>query len=81
MADSDRFEDLDPKVRGFLAGLGDEEIGELEETIRFMRATRTVSRFLKWCLITAVAMFLTTAALGEALQKIWGWITSMGGPK
>lgn len=81
MADSAQFDDLDPKVREFLADLDEEKVAELEEAIRFTRATKTVSRFLKWCLITVVAMFLTTAALGEAIQKIWGWVTSLGGPK
>ncbi|WP_428029831.1 hypothetical protein [Ancylobacter sp.] len=75
------YDDLNPKVREFLADLDEEKVAELEEAIRFTRATKTVSRFLKWCLITVVAVFLTTAALGEAIGKIWGWITSIGGPK
>lgn len=81
MSDVPHFDDLDQSVRTFLADLDEEGVGELREAIHFMRATKTVSKFLKWCLITVVAMFLTTAALGEAIGKIWGWITSFGGPK
>ncbi|GAB4071795.1 hypothetical protein KHC28_00500 [Ancylobacter sonchi] len=81
MAESAQFDDLDPKVREFLADLDEEKVAELEEAIRFTRATKTVSKFLKWCVITVVAMFITTAALGEAIQKIWGWFISIGGPK
>lgn len=76
-----RFADLDPAVQEFLADLDEKKLGEIKEAMHFYSATRTVSRFMKWCLITIVAAFLTTAALGEALGKIWGWIVSIGGPK
>lgn len=75
------FEDLDPAVQDFLANLDAEKLGEVREALQFWRATRTVSKFLRWCLITFVAVFLTMAALGEAFGKIWGWLISLGGPK
>ena len=75
------FNDLDPAVQEFLADLDQDKLSEIKEAMKFYSATRTVSRFMKWCLITIVAAFLTTAALGEALGKIWGWFTTLGGPK
>jgi len=75
------FETLDPAVQEFLADLDEEKLADIKEAMRFYNATRTVSRFMKWCLITIVAAFLTAAALGEALGKIWGWLTTLGGPK
>ena len=81
MPDIRRYEDLPPKTREFIADLDDERIEEIEEAIKFMRATRTVSTFLRWCVITLVAAFLTTAALGEAIGKIWTWVTSAGAPR
>ena len=75
------FDDLDPAVQEFLRDLDERKVRELEESKDFVRATRTVTRFLKWCVITFVAVFVTTAALGEALGKIWSWFAAIGGPK
>lgn len=75
------FEDLDDEVKEFLLSLDKEKVSKLNEAVRFYDASKTVSKFLRICLYTTVAIFITTAALGEAIQKIWGWVTSTGGPK
>lgn len=72
------FDDLDPETKKFLADLDKEKITELQETLAFARSTKTVSKFMKWAVVTVVACFLTASALGDAIAKILGWITSMG---
>lgn len=74
MGEPSNFDDLSPQARAFLGNLTDERIEELEAAIEFSRATKTVSRFIKWCIITVAAFIIATAALGDAVQKIWGWV-------
>jgi hypothetical protein len=74
MNSPDNFTELSPRVREFLGSLTEEKVEELEAAIDFSRATKTVSKFVKWCLITMVAIVVAAAAFGEAVQKIWAWI-------
>ena len=72
------FDDLDPETKEFLAELDKEKLAELQELLRTFRSTKTVSRFVKWSVVTVVACFLTASALGDAINKILSWFSSMG---
>ena len=74
MGEPSNFDDLSPRVRDFLANLTDEKIDELETSIEVSRKVKTVSSFFKWLIIGVTAFVVATAALGEAVSKIWGWI-------
>jgi hypothetical protein len=74
MGEPSNFDDLSPRARSFLGNLTDERIDELEASIEFSRKIKTVSSFFKWLIIGVTAFVVATAALGDAVQKIWSWV-------
>lgn len=72
-----KFIDLPDHTIKFLSGLDEDEVIELQEAIKFMRSVMTVSRFLKWALITLVSIFMATVAFGEATVKFRAWFTGV----
>lgn len=74
MTDPISYDALPPAVRSFLADLTEEKVLELEASIEFSRRVKTVSSFFKWLIIGVTAFVVATAALGDAAQKIWGWM-------
>ncbi len=70
----DRYQGLRPSVRSFLEDLRDEDITELRDAMRFQRSARTVTRFGRWLIVTAVAVFITATQLGDAFTKLMAFI-------
>lgn len=69
----EKFIDLPEHTKEFLTKLRPEEIKELEEILILFRSMETVSKFMKWVLITIVAIFITIVSLGEGLLKMMKW--------
>jgi hypothetical protein len=68
-----KFADLPEHTKQFLIRLRPEEIKEIEEILVLFRSMETVSRFMRWMLITIVACFITVVSLGEGLLKMVKW--------
>ena len=68
-----RFASLPEHVKQFLRELRPEEIHELKEGIEMLRNISTVSKFLKWLIISIVAIFVTVVSLGESVAKVFKW--------
>jgi hypothetical protein len=71
--DAKRFADLPEHTKAFLLRLREDEIKELEEILVLFRSMETVSKFMRWMLITIVAIFITIVSLGEGLLKMMKW--------
>ena len=65
--------ELPQYTQDFLIDLKEDEVEELQEAMELVRSIRTVSRFLKWMIITTIAIFLSTISLGEAIFKMKEW--------
>lgn len=65
--------ELPQYTQDFLIDLKEDEVDDLHEAMEFVRSVRTVSRFLKWCIITLFAIFLSFVSLGEGLIKMKAW--------
>ena len=68
-----RMADLPQYTQEFLEGLREDDVTELKEAMRFMKSVKTINRFLKWVIITAVSVFVATISLGESIMKFKGW--------
>ena len=68
-----RMIDLPQYTQDFLIELKEDEVEDLHEAMEFIRSIRTVSRFLKWCIITLIAIFLSFVSLGEGILKMKAW--------
>lgn len=80
-----RLVELSEDTRTWLADLREDELKTLKEVVKMpaedvregfkmVRDLRTVTRFLRWLIYGAVAIFIATVALYENILKIWGWI-------
>lgn len=76
---ADRYAQLPPFTREFLEGLKQDDVKTLNDTMAFMRWTKTTSWFLRWAAVTIVAVFLGIAAFGDAFIKVIGWVRAMFG--
>jgi len=76
----DRFAHLPEPTRKWLETLREDDLAEINDAIKFYRTARTLGRFGKWSIISAVAFFITVSQLGEAVQKIWTWFGHWGRP-
>ena len=65
--------ELPQYTQDFLIGLKEDEVEELQEAMELVRSIRTVSRFLKWMIITTIAIFLSILSLGEGILKMKEW--------
>lgn len=68
-----RFNELPNFTQDFIAELREEDVEELREAIKFIRSAKTVGKFSKWMLLTAISMFMGAVALGEYIIKLKGW--------
>lgn len=86
----EKMVELPAKTREFLAGLRPDELETLEaitkepadevaEVFRLVRDLRTVMKYMRWLIITAIALFLGSMALYENIIKFIGYM--QGGPK
>jgi len=60
-----------PRTFEWLRNASKEDIDQLNEAIALVRSSRTVGRFLRWSLITAVGMGLAMSQFGELLVKFF----------
>ncbi|CZT36236.1 hypothetical protein [Rhizobium sp. 9140] len=85
----ERLIELPEGTRAWLAGLRPNELETLqvvvtmpaedvEDGFKMVRELRTVTRFFKYLIIGAVAIFIATVGLYENVLKVIGWIK--GGP-
>ena len=65
--------ELPQYTQDFLIGLKRDEVEELQEAMELVRSIRTVSKFLKWVIITSIAIFLSFVSLGEGFFKLRAW--------
>ena len=65
--------DLPQYTQDFLIDLKEDEVEDLHDAMEFIRSVRTVSKFLKWVIITVVAIFLSFVSLGEGFLKMGAW--------
>ncbi|MGA0595596.1 hypothetical protein [Enterovirga sp. CN4-39] len=47
--------------------------------MKFLRDARTVGRFGRWAILTAVAFFVSAVTFGEKILVGWKWL--IGAPK
>jgi hypothetical protein len=71
----DKFAHLPEPTRRWLEGLREDDLDEIAAAIKFYRSARVVGRFNRWLIITVAAVFVGTVAFGEAIQKLWGWMS------
>lgn len=84
---ADRFNELDDEVKEFLRKASADQIQtltylsripetEIKGMMKFFRDTRAVGWFLRWAIITLVAIFLGAVTIGENIAKVLGWMRS-----
>lgn len=76
----DRFAHLPEPTRKFLESLREDDIKDIVLAVRFMKSTQTVGRFMRWSIISVVGFFVMASQFGEAIQKLWHWISLGGRP-
>jgi hypothetical protein len=80
-----RFGELDEAVQELLFRMKPEHVETLEYLstlprdevrglVKMFRDVKAVSRFLRWAIVTLVAIFVGGVALGENIAKVVGWI-------
>lgn len=80
-----RFAELDPAVQDLLSRMRPEHVDTLEYLstlprdevrglMKMFRDIRAISRFMRWLIVTIVAIFIGGVALGENIAKVAGWI-------
>lgn len=81
---AERFRELDPAVQDLLSRMKPEHVETLEYLstlprdevrglMKIFRDIRAVSRFMRWLIVTVVAIFIGGVALGENIAKVAGW--------
>ena len=82
---SQRFNELDEKVQEMLSQLKPDHVKTLEYLstlpkeevqglMKMFRDIKAVSKFLRWLIVTLVAIFIGGVALGENIAKVAGWM-------
>jgi hypothetical protein len=85
----EKMVELPERTRAFLAGLRPDELKTLEaiiempaedvrEGFRMVRDMRTVGKFMRWLLLSMIALFVGSIMLYENIQKAIGYLK--GGP-
>ena len=74
----ERFGQLPEPTRQWLENLRQDDIKDLNDAVKFYHATAAGGKFIKWLAIAVVAIFVGSAALGHAVQDLWGWIFKAG---
>ncbi len=66
-------------VKEWLATLSPDDLKEIHEAIRFQRSAKTVGRFGRVLVVTAVTIFISTVTMGEKIITTLKWMA--GGAK
>lgn len=74
----ERFGQLPEPTRQWLENLRPNDLKDLNDAIKFYHATAAGGKFIKWLAIAVVAIFVGSAALGHAIQDLWGWLFKTG---
>lgn len=80
-----RFDELDPKVKDMLRRMAPEQVetltylstiprDEVRGMMKMFRDMKAVGWFVRWLVITIVAIFITTVAVGENIGKVIRWM-------
>lgn len=80
-----RFDELDEEVKDMLRKLEPENAqtlkymasipkDELKSMMKMYRDIKAVSKFFRWMIISIVAVFLATMAVGENILKLIAWL-------
>lgn len=86
-----RLIELPEETRNWLADLREDELKTLQEVVKMpaddvrdgfkmVRDLRTVTRFFRWLVVGALALFLGTVAFYEAILKVLTWVKTGGAP-
>ncbi|MBN9046223.1 MAG: hypothetical protein J0H18_11225 [Rhizobiales bacterium] len=86
-----RFNQLDQNMQEMLSKLEPEEVenlkylatipgDELRGAVKLYRDVMTVSHFMKWLIVTIVAVFIGAVSLGEHVMKLFGWMKGPPSP-
>jgi hypothetical protein len=67
----DRLAHLNPEVRMMLGEMSAEDARTLRAALRFYRSANTVSKFLRWLLITCALALGGGAAFGDHIANLW----------
>ena len=73
MSEANRFDDLPDKTKEFLMGLRPDEVETLGDGIRLVNSIRTVSTFVKWCIVGILGIAVGIVMFGESVAKILAW--------
>lgn len=65
-----KYADVPTHVRAFLEDLTEEEVDQLQSSIRWMRNALIVLGFVKWLIGAGIIAFTTMATVGESIIKI-----------
>jgi hypothetical protein len=80
-----RFNELDESVQDMLSRLKPEHVetleylstvpkAELRGLMKTFRDIQAVGKFMRWLIVTLVALFIGGVAVGENIAKVAGWI-------
>ena len=80
-----RFGELDEAVQELFSRMKPEHVDTLEYLstlpkdevrglMKMFRDIKAVSKFLRWAIVTLVAIFIGGVALGENIAKVAGWM-------
>lgn len=80
-----RFGELDEAVQELLSRMKPEHVDTLEylstlprdevrSLMKMFRDIKAVSKFLRWAIVTLVAIFIGGVAVGENIAKVAGWV-------
>lgn len=70
---ADRYAELPEQTREFIEDLRPEEIQTLREAIRLVAAVGTVSRFLRWVVLGALAGLFLFVQFLDLLPRVKAW--------
>jgi hypothetical protein len=76
----DRYGQLPEWKRRWIEELTEEKIKDQDDATRFYHGAKAGGRFVKWLMITIVAVFVGAAAFGDAVQKLWHIVIRTGSP-
>ncbi len=82
---ANRFKELDPNVQDMLSKLEPSEVetlkylvtiprDEFRGAVKMYRDFKAVSSFMRWLIITTLAVFVGAVSLGEQIMKLLGWM-------
>ncbi|MEN3931420.1 hypothetical protein WJT86_10165 [Microvirga sp. W0021] len=67
------YKDLPPRTRDFFEQLREEDIELLQDGLQLVRSTQTISKFIKWFIITLVGIFIASVGIAENIMKVASW--------